>query len=523
MRALSVQGVAKAIIINFAGRGLNGILRLLVMVLIAQKFGANLVTDAYMVAKSIPLLFLMVGESFLLSSFLPVFVDYREKFGEKEAWRIADAVFNFWTIGLVTLATLVAIFAHEIIVLIAPSLPAETQLLATWLLRLMAPIIVIAGSLSVPACLFYCYRHFTLPALTSLFFPCGMIISIFALGQKIGIVAVPVGGITGLSVQLITLGSFLAWKKRWLKFSLDFQLPGLKEIFRIATPRFITLAFGRINIIIDRIFASGLGAGYISALSYADKIVQIPVILFVSSLAKSLVPTLSKINANGNLDEMRKLIADILRLVVFVMAPVSVVFVLFGHQVVELLLQRGAFDANASRLTTIALIFYAIGIIAFSLNALLSSFFYALKNSIIPMKVGLLCCGLNLFLDAVLVRYLSHGGLALATSVVSTVSTILLLRLLAKQIGHLYTWTFCSSFIRVLMAAFLMGMMMWFSSALFDNDWGFAVANRSLHIALTLFVGLAVYTAGCHLFKVQEYRMVLELLSKKGVHDASPG
>ena len=304
---LSSQGIAGATVINACARIFSSLLKFLVIIVIAKDFGAGLTVDAYMVAKSVPFLFIMIGEATLVTSFLPIFLDFRVKQGENAAWLLADSVFTFVLIVLAGMLVCVMVLAPGITMALAPGLPAETLALGTSLLRMMSPVIVLTGICSMGACIFNSYRHFTIPAIASVLFPLGMVVSIVLLGDVLGVIAIPVGALVGMSAQTIVLLTALTRGKRSFRLAFKFRSPGFLETMRSIFPRLVAFIVNRLNMMVDRVFASALGGGYISALSYADRIVQISVILFTNSLIRAAMPVLCKLNSVGDGEGFRNM------------------------------------------------------------------------------------------------------------------------------------------------------------------------------------------------------------------------
>lgn len=512
-KGLSSQGIAGATVINALGRIFSSLLKLLVIVVIAKDFGAALTVDAYMVAKSVPFLFIMIGEATLVSSFLPIFLDLKVKRGEGAAWLLADSVFTFVLLFLSAMMVCVMVFAPTIAKALAPGLPAETVSLGASLLRMMAPVIVLTGICSMGVCVFNSYQHFSIPAMASVLFPLGMVLSIVLLGNLVGVMAIPVGALVGIVAQTAVLLVALAKEKRSFRLSLDFRSAGFIETVRSILPRLVAFVVNRLNMMVDRIFASALGGGFISALSYADRIVQISVILFTNSLIRAAMPVLCKLNAMEDMEALRSKFGKMIGMLFFFTVPASVLFVLFGRLIVSFLLQRGAFDVEALELTTQALVFYGVGLLPFSLVIVLSIFFYAANDSVTPMKAALVCFVLNTLLDFVLVRFLEHGGLALATSLVALAGSGLLLRSLHKKMGPFDMRTIVTSFTKIFLAAVVMGGVVWAflgfpkGTVLEGNGW--------IQVVFAVCVGFASYLVACHFLKVDEQALIFSKLSGK--------
>jgi putative peptidoglycan lipid II flippase len=513
MKGLSVQGIGKATVVNGIARALAGFLKFLVIVFIAREFGAGLIVDAYMVAKSVPMLFFVIGEATFVTSFLPVFINYGVKEGENQAWLLADSVFGFVLLFLTGVVACVVFFAPGLTFALAPGLPKETLSLGVSLVRMMSPVIVLAGASSMVASIFNSYRNFTIPAVASVLFPLGIIIAIWLSADVIGIYAIPLGAVAGAVAQAGITMVVLGKTKRWLRPTLHFQCSGFFETVRLTLPRLLTLVANRVNIMVDRVFASALGGGYIAALSYADRVVQISVVLFTSSFASAAMPVLSKSGASGDLDRVRRLFHKMTGFLFFVTMPASIILILFGKTITTLLLQRGAFDVDAVGLTSSAMMFYGIGLLPFSMTMLLGVFFYALSDSMTPMKAAFVGFFLNIGLDALLVRLLELGGLALTTSLVAIFSTVFLFWFLNKKIGPLDLRRIVASFGKALTSACLMGAIMWGVMVYFERS--NAQPGLWVQFGGSLCLGFVAYAGICGLLKVDECRVIVDAVHRR--------
>ncbi|MFQ6091729.1 MAG: lipid II flippase MurJ [bacterium] len=381
MKAFSTQGVLKGTIITASGNILVVLLRLLQFTVIAFKFGASFVTDAFLVAQTVPFFFRGVTQNALGFSVVPVFIDLEKRKGEREAWLVADSLFTLTSVALLALGLLVLFLAPVLTSVLAPGFSEATHSLATKLIRVMAPIILFVGLSAIPLALFLSYRHFVMPALTSLFLGLGVISFTLLWADRIGIMAVPLGAIAGISVEFIVLITFLARKKRRLRICRAIATPGVKQVAGLATPRLLGLSLARINLIVDRVFASSLGEGYISALTYADRIVQIPPMILMSALGKAMLPTLSEHASAGEIDNLRQRFWRSLSTVGFFVVPMTTVMVLLRRPIIQVFFQRGAFDTAATALTGAAVLFYGLGMLAFSFNVILRVFFWPCRTA----------------------------------------------------------------------------------------------------------------------------------------------
>ncbi len=507
------QGIFKATGINFLAKTGASILGFAQFILIAKIFGIGIETDAYLIGQTLPMMFSTIGSIVFGYTLLPVFIEYMEKGREEEAWIIADVFFTI--IALVTFAfSLVAfVFAPYLVRILAPGFSGEGASLTVSIIRLMSPAFFLIGLSSINATLITGFRHFTVPAVASTFLGAGGVSAILFLTSSLGIMAVPAGLMAGLTLQTIVLYLFMA-KKRALRPSLRFTAPGVAQVFRLMGPRLLTIVLNRTARIVDRLLASSLGAGVISALIYADKITHAICLAPPLALTKSMFPDLVKHFATGDKDKVRTLLMKGIRFVCFIFLPVTVIVFVSGQSLITIFFKRGAFDAHAVSNTVIALRFFTLGMLALALNAVMRSAFFSMQDSATPLKIGILSFTVNVTFDLIFIRIFGFGGIALSSSLAAVINAVVMYRLLLKKnVFDAASARLGPFFRRLFVASVSMGGLMWamevFAKGLIVADHGkgrlgaFFIAN--------IVLGLIVYLLICMALKVREYKALLKI------------
>ena len=214
------------------------------------------------------------------------------------------------------------------------------------------------------------------------------------------------------------------------RLALDLRHPGVQKVYILALPAAIGVAVNQANVYINGVLASWLPEGSISALSYADRLIQFPVSLFVLALGTAVFPALSGWAARGDQEDLAKILLTSMKVVMAGIIPASVGLMVLSQPIVKLVFERGAFDQAASAMTAAALFFYAVGLVGQASAILLTRGFYALQDTRTPVKLGLVIVGVNLILSLFFIRYLQHAGLALANSLANLTYLVLLLEFL---------------------------------------------------------------------------------------------
>jgi putative peptidoglycan lipid II flippase len=254
------------------------------------------------------------------------------------------------------------------------------------------------------------------------------------IGMAIGTL---LGGFLQMAVQLPSL------RKIGFRFHFDFGWndPEVKRVLVLMLPAVIAASAVQVNVMVNSVFASYLGDGAVSWLSYAFRLMQLPLGIFGVAIATVTLPAVSKIAAGGDMAHFRDTLAKALRLALFLTLPATVGLVLMSDEIIGLIYQRGKFSPEDTLQTGAALKFYAVGLMAYACIKVLSPAFYALERKWTPMLVSFGAIGLNVLLNWQLTFQLGmgHRGLALSTGLAAVVNFVALYLLMRKAAGGMRT------------------------------------------------------------------------------------
>jgi len=471
---------------------------------IAGFFGAGMAADAFFVAFRIPnLLRRLFAEGSLTIAFIPVFTEYLQKDGEAAAFQMARSAFRLISLILASAAVMGILLAPVIVRVMAPGfiLTPEKLSLTIGLTRFMFPYIFFIGLVALCMGILNAMGHFAAPALAPVFLNLSMIVAVLFIspllhnpvyGLAIGVL---LGGILQLALQipfLIQSGVFF-----WQAASLFH--PGLKRVGILMLPAVFGAAVYQVNILVGTLLASLLPQGSVSYLYYADRLVQFPLGIFAIAAATAVLPSFSKYAANKDKAALNETFGYAMRLVSFITIPAMVGLILLREPIVGLLFQRGAFDARATSMTAQALLYYGLGLWAFSAVRIVVSLFYALQDTRTPVKMAAISIAVNIVLGATLMWPMKHGGLALATSVASMVNLALLISVLSKTVGLLHWDKIRNSLFKTVVCAVAMGIVVFLATrwALPANPATFQ--QLFIGVSISILLGIGTYTA-CALF-----------------------
>lgn len=411
-------------------------------VVVSADFGAGAAMDAYFVATAFPLLLVQLLSSALEAAVIPVYSRLRLSSDLEAASRLLSTLLNGLILATGLLVLVLLWLRQPLIFLSAPGLDSDRQqqaVILASLLDLALPLSLVIGLLEA---VLNAEGQFGWPAYAGLLVPLTTALLTLVGGKTWGITILCFGSLLGTSLQLIVVG--VRSRRAGLRYRLvlDVSNPDLRLILCAVWPVLLGALITQAGPLVDQIFASTLPTGSISALNYALKLVSILIGVIFVSAGRAVLPYLARQAALG--DPNYHAFKGTLRLylwgVGFCTLILSLLLLLLGRPCVAILFQHGAFSAADTIQTVIILSGFLPGLVPMASNFLLSRAFNALGETRIPMYMALVSIGANAFFDLLFAHFWQGLGIALATSTVSLVTSLLLLILLRRRIGPLQIW-----------------------------------------------------------------------------------
>jgi putative peptidoglycan lipid II flippase len=489
-------------------------------IVVAGFFGAGLSTDAFFVAFRIPnLLRRLLAEGSLTISFVPVFTEYLGNKPKKDALDLANIAFTLLSIILVIVSLAGILLSPVIVRLIAPGFAEvpEKYELTVLLTRIMFPYIFFISLVALCMGILNSLRHFAAPALAPVVLNISIIAAAFLLRNifEEPVLSLAVGVMVGGVLQLAMQFPFLTRKGVRIKPDFHFNHPGIKRIGLLMLPAVFGVAVYQINVFIGTLLASLLPEGSVSYLYYSDRIVELPLGIFAIAVGTASLPSLSEQAARGDYEELKKTVSFSLRLILFVTIPSMVALIVLRVPIISVLFQRGRFDTLSTILTSQALLYYSVGLWAFSCIRIIVSAFYALQDTKTPVRIAVVALIVNIIMSLLLMGPMKHGGLALATSISSAVNVAMLFVILKKKIGQFLEKDFFSSLYKITISSLVMGAVILAITYImhWNNEESFN--ERLVILAVSIIVGFAVFTGISYILKSEEIVVVFKTLKKK--------
>lgn len=478
-------------------------------IVLARLLGTGMKADAFFVAFKIPNLFRdLIGEGATNAAVIPVLSEYKEK-EQGKAFVDLVSILRVWALIILGVMTVLGILLAPFIVrLMAPGFidDSEKLSLTVHLTRWLFPYLILIGLTAYSMGVLFTFRSFTAPAFGPCLLNMAMISSAliclrFMKEPLAGLVwGVLIGGILQLAFQWRAMSRIGIQSSR----PKTLRHPAVIRIGRLLIPRMVGAGVYQLTVFIDTFCASLatiVGEGGISAIYYANRIIQCPMGIFSVAMASAVLPTLSGLASKNDVVSLKKTLVFSLENIFFVMCPITIGLLLLSEPIIRIFFQRGEFGLYSTMITASALSYYAIGLFSFGGIKILVTAFHALQDTRTPVKVAALCLVVNAVLNFILMFPMKVGGIALASSVAGTLDFLILFYVLDRRLGGLDPGLFLY-FLKVLAAASLTGIgIFWcWNHVLFANEiFKFIV----LGIGSVLF-----YEAVCLLLRVKQAQAV---------------
>lgn len=472
-------------------------------------YGASSISDAYLISLTIPtVIFSLIGTG-IVTGYIPIYSRINKEYGLNEANKFTSNLTNIILIVSSIIIILGLLFTEQLVRLFANGFEGETLALAVKFTKISLIGIYFTSLVYIYKGFLDLKGNFTVPALIGFPFNFFIILSIY-LSSNNNIMILIVGTIIAILSQFLFLLPFVYKKGYKHKFILNVKDEHIKAMAYMALPVIIGVSVNQINVLVDRSLASQIAVGGISALNYAYRLNGFVQGIFVVSISTVMYPTISKMSADNNIKGLKKTVSEAINGVNLLVIPATIGFMIFAEPIVKLLFGRGAFDDRAVAMTSQALFFYAIGMVGFGLRDIISRAFYSLRDTKTPMINASIAVVLNIVLNFILSKYLGIGGLALATSISGLFCTALLLISLRKKIGPLGLKSASISFIKILFASLIMGVI-----AKMSYDALLKYINENLSLIIAIGIAGIVYFVLIYFMKIEEVDTIIRAIKNK--------
>ncbi len=489
-------------------------------IIIAGFFGAGPIADAFIAAFRIPnLLRRLFGEGTLSVSIIPVFTDYINNKGREEAFELALSALRFLAALLALLVIIGVLAAPWIVKTIAfgfSDIPEKFALTVT-LTRIMIPYVFFIGMVALCTGLLNVLGHFAAPAIAPILLNIAMIgsvliVSFITENPEIRVYTLAAGVVAGGILQLALQIPFLIRKGINIRKTAGFFHSGLKKIGARFLPVIIGASVFQINTLTGSLLASFCPEGSITYLYFADRMVQFPLGVFGIAVAIAVLPSFSRLAVSKDIRGMIHIFGYSMKIVVFITIPSMIGLIILREPIVAFLFQRGAFDAQATELTALALLYYSVGLWAFAAVRIVIGVFFAVEDTKTPIRMAGISIFANIIMGVLLMRFMGHSGIALSLSLASMLNLVLLICTLRIKLGPLGLRTIIKTSCKTVLSSLLMGLVVWAFYHLSILKGSGSVEIGAINLLGCIIAGVFTYGVFSYILNGLEIKMLLQMI-----------
>lgn len=467
---------------------LSSVLGLLQTFLFTYVFGGFPAGAAYLQAYLIPnLIYTVVAGGALSSAFIPVFTSYAiGRKDEKTAWHVASSALNL-SVAVMLVFSVVGFFLAPLLVpLYNPGADAKQLELIVTLTRIMLVQAIVLGSGVIVGAILNTKKDFTRTALGAVLYNIGLNLGLLpgffltfhsrtSAPSDAAVYAATFGVVLGAILQVgVQVPGLFKVKMRY-SLTFDWRHPGVIQIMRQMVPRIINAIMLSFSTAVDRFLLSFLGAvvathvlsGLINQYFQAFSILLLPVSIFGSSVSTAAFPTLAGYVARKRFDRVRTIISETLRSILFLTVPSAIGLIVLAFPIAQALLEHGNFTLDDAQFTSVALLFFAVGLPALAAVEILTRSFYALQDSKTPVTISVAQFILKIALSIILLNVMAPfgvqwgmGALAFSTSIASILEALVLFMLLSTRIEGFELRSLLGFFSRIALASVVLAMVL---------------------------------------------------------------
>jgi putative peptidoglycan lipid II flippase len=446
-------------------------------ILVAAVFGVGSAYGAYQFATIIPSFFLILLGG-INGPFHSAMVSVLAKKDKREAVPVIETISTLVGLVMLVVTVIVVVFAPQLLTLVARGLAEKEPLvrkIAIQQLRIMAPTAWFAGMIGIGFGALNAADVYWLPSVSPLLSSVTTVVAVGGLAFWLGSqVSDPQYALLSGSVLAgaFVVGTVLQWGAQAIaqkqaglggfRLRLDLKNSGVKDVLTVMGPALFASGMLQINVYTDMYFTSYLEkpSAAVSALDYANLLVQTPLGILSNMILVPLLPVFSQLSDPQNWGALKQRIRQGVLITAIVMLPLSALMISLSTPIVRVVYQRGAFQTSASQLVSSVLIAYAVGMFVYLSRDVLVRVFYALGDSNTPFRISLVNIFLNALFDYLLLPF-GVQGLVLATVSVNVLSVIALTYFLNRRLGGLNWRSWGASICGLTLISIISGFASW--------------------------------------------------------------
>ena len=464
-------------------------------ILIAIFLGTGLLADAFFVAFRIPNTFRrLFSEGTFNAAFVPSYSAVLNN--KKKSQNFASSIFNLLILGLFFLVLVVEILMPLFVFLIAPGFEGDYQKmeLVVTLTRITFPFLMFISLASFFSAILNSHNKFAIASAAPIILNI-LLISALLFGKILNDQLVYYLSYAVTAAGILQLVFLYFYVKKYFSPNINFSIKidnKVKTFFKKLLPSIFSSGVTQINILIGTIIAS-FQTSAVSYLYYADRVYQINLVIAGIAIGTVVLPQLSKYIQKENKEKINLIQNKALELSLFLSLPAAMALLIASEEIISSLFGYGSFDELSVKNSAKALFYFAIGLPAFSLIKVFSTFFFARDNTKLPFYISLTSVLLNIFISIFFFREIGFIIIPIATTVSSWFNAIFLFIFLKKENLFNFNLVFINRFIKILTATIFMGIFFNYVIYFFNDKLVYLENLKAIYLIGAVIMGLVSY------------------------------
>ena len=506
------------------GTALSRVTGFLRVAAIAYAVGGGVVAGVYSYASQTPaMLYELLLGGVLTATLVPLFVRHFEHRDDDAT----SAIFTVSAVSLLALTAVGVVIAPWIVELytlrVSGADRAGQQDLATELLRLFMPLVFFYGMVALATALLNARRRFAAAALAPILNNVVVIALFLAVPRLVDgpitldrvrddtalVLLLGLGTTAGIAVVALALVPAVIRSGARIRFLFDPRHAAVATMARLSGWTVGYVVANQVALWVVLVLANGVDGGpflYLSAYAFF----QLPHGLLAVSLMTTIAPEMASAAGGGDMAALRERLSFGLRMTILVVLPAAAAFIGLARPIVVALLERGEFTGAEAAVVAETIVWFAVGLVPFSVYLFSLRAFYSLPDTRTPFLLNAFENGVNIVLAIPLYAWLDIPGLALAFSGAYAVAAVVTLVALRRRIGRIDGRRLGDTTARVLLAGLAVLVVTWGISRGLGWD---GTVRASATTAVGLLAAAVLYLGGLVLLRVPELGTLRSVLT----------
>jgi putative peptidoglycan lipid II flippase len=474
---------------------------------IAHYFGASYVVDAYNAAMIIPNAFILFMLTGMKDAFVPSYIKYEK--ANKGHEHLTNIVKGTFIIGI-AISLIGAVFAPVYFPMMYPEFNDNAIQLGIWTASIYFSTVFLVGINAIYEGYFDAKGKYSFATFSQTIVVLCTIGSMIFLHKWMGGYSLALGYLVGTVISFLIKLIYLK-PKNFINWTQKLDKKETIDYYKIFLPVGLTIMVGQINLSVNFLFAGQFGEGVISYLNYAFRLVSIPQAIFGVTTATIIYPILAKAMADRDDGMFKRGIEKGLNMMILLLAPTLTIMMILMHEVIQIVYQRGAFDSQATIATSEVALYYIGSVLFYSMQVIIAKGFYTLEKGHLILRIGLLSVIMNVVFNIVFSNWIGYKGLALSSSVVGFIYTLLCFIILYRIANGFDLRFMGKEYSKILLTMIPVGLAVYVLKELPVIE----TMNVYVKVPMLSIIGLLIYIPLLYLLKSDPLKMILSRKRKK--------